>query len=109
MKKRISFLISILLGVIAFVLHSLARDEIMRGQHLKAARIEAVAKQQISYTPDPEAVRLSSSGRILSKVGHIFTFSSLACLVVALIRRESGWYSIPIMLLLSDVVVQLLL
>jgi hypothetical protein len=109
MKKRTFFLVSILLGVIALGFHSVARDQISSGQHLKAVRVAAAEPQKIIYTPDPEAVRLSGNGRTFNTVGLIFTFSCLAFLVVARVRHESGWYSIPFMLLFCDILVQMLL
>ena len=109
MKKHTFFLVAILLGVIALGIHSVARHQIMSAQDLKAEGIAAAVQQHFRYVPDPEAVSLSGSGHTLNAVGLIFTFCCLVFLVVALVRRESGWYSIPIMLLLSDILVQMLL
>jgi hypothetical protein len=109
MSKRTFFLASVLLAFVAFAVHGVGREQLVASSHRKAKRLETAVTQHIDYTPDPEAVRLDTSGRALNKVGLLFTFSSLACVIVAIIRRESGWYSIPIMLLLADVTVQMLL
>ena len=109
MKKHIFFLVAILLGVIALGIHSIARNQIMSAQHFKAEGIAAAVRQHVSYIPDPEAVRLSGSGYTLNTVGFFFTVCCLIFLVVALVRRESGWYSIPILLLISDIFVLMLL
>lgn len=109
MKNRTFFLSSILMGVIAIGFHSVARDHILRGQLLKSKRIDAAFIQNMNYLSDLEANRLSGSGHILNTVGLIFTFSCLALLIRAFVRREPGWYSIPIMLLLLDIYLQVLL
>ncbi len=109
MSKRTFFLASVLLALVAFAMHGVGRERLVASSHLKAKRIETSVTQHTNYTPDQEAVRLSASGRTLNKVGLLFTFSSLACVIVALIRREPGWYSIPMMMLLADVTVQMLL
>src|SRR3954470_12378650 len=109
MSERTFFLASVLLAFVAFAVHGVGREQLVASSHRKAKRRETALTQHIAYTPDPEAVRLATSGRALNKVGLLFTFSSLACVIVAIIRRESGWYAIPIMLLLADVTVQMLL
>jgi hypothetical protein len=108
-KRRTFFLASILLAVIALTVHAVARDQLVQGSIRKAKRIEGTAMQGTSYTPDPEAIRLSRCGTVLNKIGLAFTFPALACVVVALIRREPGWYSIPVMLLFADLAEQILL
>ena len=108
MNKRAFFLTSVLLGIVALISNSIAYDQIMAAQHLTAGRLSVAAHQQVHYTPDPEAVRLSSSSRILNLAGLIFTVCCFAFFIVALVRREPGWYSIPIMLLFFDIFVQLL-
>jgi hypothetical protein len=107
--KRACFGASILLAIVALSFHSVARDKILSAAHLKAERISAAQKQQIAYTPDLAAVSLSRSGHTLNKTGLVFTFLSFACMIVAAIRHESGWYSVPTMLLLADVLVMMLL
>ncbi len=77
--------------------------------HRSAQGIQAASQQHVQYAPDAETVRLRNTEHILNNVGLVFMFSSLACMVVALIRRESGWYSIPIMLLMFDLMTQMLL
>jgi hypothetical protein len=109
MKKRIIFLASVVLAFVALVIHSVARDKLDAGSKLKAKQLEVAVKQHTHYTPDPEASRLFSTGRTLNHVGMVFTISAAICVFVAMARREPGWYSIPLMLLLCDLVVQMLL
>jgi len=109
MKKRIFFPATILLVIIALVLHFTARAQILEGQHLKSKSIEAAMEKQTQVVDDPTAKSLSNNGRIFNNVGLVFALCSLICLVLALLRREPGWYSIPILLLLSDLTVQMLL
>jgi hypothetical protein len=109
MSKRTFFITSIALALIALVLHSVASDKLERGSHLKAKQLEIAVTQQTHYTADPEADRLFRSGHILSRIGMAFTISSAACVFVAIARRESGWYSVPLLLLFFDFAVQFLL
>jgi hypothetical protein len=109
MKTRAFFLSSVLLGLIALLVHSVASDQIMQSVHRRAQNIAAAVEQHIPIAPDPEATRLRDSGYRLNTVGLAFTLSCVVCGVVAFVRRESGWYSIPIMLLFFDVTVMMLL
>ena len=108
-KRRTFFLPSILLVLVALGFHSAARDQILQGSRRRAQSIEAAIKQQIRAAPDVEAARLSNNVHALNKIGLVFAFSCVVCLAVAFVRRESGWYSIPIMLLFADLMVQMLL
>jgi hypothetical protein len=109
MKKRIFYLASIVLLAIAVGFHCIGRERMLEGQRLKAKNIELAVKQQAQVEADPTAEQLSKSGRVLNHVGLVFTLSGLTCLVVTGIRREQGWYAIPILLLVFDLIVQLLL
>jgi hypothetical protein len=109
MKKRTFYLTSILLGLLALCLHLGARDQLVASQHLKAECISNAMRDHISYSPDPRSVELNERHRILNDIGLVFAFSCLAALVMALLLRESGWYSIPVGLLISDFIVQMLL
>ena len=107
--KRHFFPWSVILGVIALTVHLVARDQMTRYMHQHAVEIAAASQQQGTFTPGAATVRLRDNSRILDRVGLVFAFSCLVCLVVALVRRESGRYSIPIILLLFDTVTELLL
>jgi hypothetical protein len=109
MNKRPFYCASVLLAIVALVLHFVGRVQTEGGQHLKALRISAAVKQQIKYTPDLEAFRLSARARLNNRIGLIFTFTSLACMFIALIRGDQGLYSIPVLLLFFDAGLLLLL
>ena len=98
-----------MLGVIALVFSLVGRDQSVQASHHKAERIAAAYENHTPYTPDPQAVRLAHDGRILSIVGAVFTASGLCCMLVALFRREKGWYLILSGLLVSDVAALILL
>lgn len=98
---------SIALGIIALVIHSIATDEIAKGSRLKAQRISLAVSQHTAYTPDPEAQQLFHSARILIPVGTAFIVSCALCVFVAMARRESGWYSIPLLLIFFDFALQM--
>jgi hypothetical protein len=75
-----------------------------KGQHIKANGIEYAVKQNTSYSPDPEVKRLSESSRLFNDFGNGFALCCLICLVVAFVRHEVGWFSIPIFLLIGDLI-----
>jgi hypothetical protein len=115
-KKRPFFLLSILLVLIGLVLHVVAQGEMMQGEHLRAQDLETAVKQReasnqynqpIHRPLDPEADRLLQSSNTLYKVGFVFTFLCVASMGVAAFRRESGWYPIPALLLIFDVLILL--
>jgi hypothetical protein len=109
MNKRTIFLASVAFAFIALVIHSVAREKFDAGSKLKAKQLEAAVMQQTHYIPDPEVSRLCSTGRTLNHVGMAFTISAAICLFVAIARREPGWYSVPLLLLVFDLGVQMLL
>ena len=109
MNKRTFFLVSVSLALAALVLHSVAHDRLDAGSELKAKQIEAAFKQQTPYIPDPEASRLFSTGRTLNYVGTVFTVLAAICVFAAIARRERGWYSVPLTLLVFDLGVQMIL
>src|ERR1017187_9192199 len=109
MNNRTIFLASVVLAFVALVIHSVAREKFDTGSKLKAKQLEVAVKQQTHYTPAPEASRLFSTGRTLNRVGTGFTITAAICVFVAIARREPGWYSVPLLLLLFDLGVQMLL
>jgi len=109
MKKRTFFLTAIILGAIALVLHGAGYDHMARASSRHALGIQQAYMQHTKYVPDAEVVRLGQSARALNAVGLVFTFSCVTALVVAVIRHEPGWYSIPILLLFFDVMMMMLL
>lgn len=109
MSKRTFFLTSIVLAFDALVLHCIAREKIMLGSHLKAVRLQAAVNDQTNYSSDTEAERLFRDGRTLSRIGFASTITSAACVFVAIARRETGPYSVPLLLLVLDLGAQMLL
>ena len=109
MNKRTIFLTSVAFAFVALLIHSVAREKLDAGSKLKARQLEAAVKQQTPYIPDPEASRLFRTGRTLNHVGMAFTVSAAICVFMAIVRREPGWYSVPLLLLVFDLGVQMLL
>ncbi len=107
MNKRTFFLTSIVLAFVALVLHSIAREKIMHGSHLKAVRLQAVGNDQTNFSTDTEAERLFRNGRTLNRIGFASTIKSAACVFVAIARRETGPYSVPLLLLVLDLGTQM--
>jgi hypothetical protein len=109
MRKRAFFLTSVVLAIIALIIHLAGRDQSVKGSEHMAQSISAAVKQNIKAVSDPMAADYRNEGRILDRIGIVFTFSSVICLLAATYRRESGWYSIPILLLFFDLMAQMLL
>jgi hypothetical protein len=108
MKKRTFLVTAIILGALAVVLHSTGYSQMAQATSRFAHGIEQAYRQHTEYVQDAETVQLRQTAHILNTVGLVFTLSCVAALVVAIARRESGWYSIPIMLLFFDVMVMML-
>jgi uncharacterized membrane protein YhaH (DUF805 family) len=109
MNRHAFFIAAVLLALVAFVTHSVARGFLTDAMHRKAERYEQVQKQHIAYTPDPQALQSDRSYNVLTIVGVVLTALSLVCMVAALMRRERGWYLVLILLLGFDLVLPMLL
>jgi hypothetical protein len=109
MNKRVIFLASVILAFVALVILSVAQDKLDAGSKIKAKQLEVAVMQHTVYTPDPEASRLFRAGRMLIHVGMAFTISAAICVLVGIARREPGWYSVPLLLLVLDLGVLMLL
>jgi ABC-type Fe3+ transport system permease subunit len=109
MNRHAFFRGAILLALVAFITHLVARGFLVDAMHRKGERLEWVQKQHIAYTPDPQALRSSRSYNILTTVGVLITALSLVCMGTAMVRRENGWYLILILLLFFDVALPMLL
>jgi hypothetical protein len=109
MRKHIFYVASIFCALISIGVHLQERDEFLKGQQIEAKNAEYALEHQTRLVADPVAQQLSDRGKSLNKVGVIFTFSGLICIVVAWLRHESGWYLIPIVLLLFGLMAQMLL
>lgn len=107
MRIRRYFLASIVGAFIALCLHITARDLDIESVTIRAKTWNRSDTEKIQMRA--EADRLAHRGHVVFWIGLFFTFGGLACLVTAIIRHEPGWYLIPVFLLLSDVMTQILL
>lgn len=108
-ERRTFFIWAVLLALIALFTHSAARGFLEDSMHRGAARLRQVQEQHITYAPDPQAVQSGRIYNILTIFGLAFTATSLVCMVVASVRRESGWYLLLMLLLFADIIVPMLL
>jgi hypothetical protein len=108
-KKHKFYISAVLLATIALVLNMMGRDRFVQASRHKAQRIAAAQEQHTSYLMDSESARLGQSGRVLTTVGVTLAFFGLGSMIVALIRREGGWYLFLVGVLLSDIVAVMLL
>jgi len=77
--------------------------------HREAANISQAVKEQAPYAKDPVAVQESHMWNVLTGAAVVLTVLSAVCVATAAIRREPGWYSIPLLLLVLDIGVFMLL
>jgi hypothetical protein len=108
-KKHTFYTSAVLLATIALVLNMIGRDRFVQASRHKAQHIGAAQGQHTTYVMDSESARLVQSGRVLTTVGVTLAFFGMGSTIVALIRREGGWYLILAGLLLSDIVAVMLL
>jgi len=108
-KKRTFYPAAVLFGVTALVLNSVGHGLDVECSSRRAHAISGAYTQHVNYVRDAETVRLLHTGYALSTIGLVFTLSGIACLVVALARREHGWYLILTGLLVLDIIVLMLL
>ncbi len=107
MKTRVCFWMAILLAVVTLTLHAVARDHRVAGSRLRAQSWTRAPAEQRRMLVEAD-VRMGFA-KAYGYTGLAFMIASLGFVVSALLRHERGWYSIPIMLLLADVVLQMLL
>lgn len=121
MGKRTFFLTSILLLVIAYGIDGFAAGA--RIEHMRLGKIWMTAvwahHKQVDLLGDrkesggskilepapakpPELDRLKNRIATLIQFQFIVSFCGLAALAVARVRRESGWYWVPILLAYID-------
>ena len=117
MKKRTFFLTSILLLLLAYGIGVIAADARVKRRRLMSVWITAVSahhKQVVLLsetqkdavtnplepipTRPPEIDGLANRSNTLIQIEFIVSFCGLAALAVARVRRESGWYWVPILL-----------
>jgi hypothetical protein len=106
MKNTNCFLLTIAAVIIAFIFHSVEYTLVFK-------RLDWVSKIPSLEPAQRETARAKAESAlrpiiIVGRVGNAFLFVSILFFVLAVLRRERGWYSIPIMLILADVLVQML-
>ena len=121
MKKRTFFLTSILLLLLAYGIDGAAASA--RAKHMRLGMIWMKStlehRKQVDLLSDrkegggskildpapvkpPELGRLKNRIATLIQIQFIVSFCGLAALAVARVRRESGWYWVPILLAYID-------
>lgn len=105
MRERLFYSISVIVLIVAFALHLLARETLNEGRRLKAKRIENTIMSKTSLAVTPAEASLSSSGRNYNRLGWVFTAIGTLCLIKAFHHRETGWFSVPIVVLVADIFV----
>ena len=109
MRNHTFLYLSILAGAVALISLLEARDWNLKAAHIRAVRRQAAHVQHIAYVPDPEAARWGGNAEILDIAGLASVVLCVGFLLTASIRHESGWYSIPLLLILFDFIAFLLL
>lgn len=107
MPKPSFYFTSLLTAFIALLLHTASHVASVEGSLTKgrSLKLEGAEKEKMKA----EVARHRRNGVRLFYVGLAFSLSSIACLVTAVIRKEPGWSSIPILLLFFGLMAQLLL
>src|SRR5690349_15062022 len=107
MSDRIYFLSAVLLATLTLLLHATSRRFDVKSTSIRAQMWNRsdVEKQQAKTQADQYRARASA----IFYTGLGFTFCSIGCLAVARFRKERGRYSIPILLLFFDLIMQRLL
>ncbi|MDB6055117.1 MAG: hypothetical protein JWN25_2640 [Verrucomicrobiales bacterium] len=106
MKNTNWFLLSIAATMVAIIFHSVEYTLVFQ-------RLEWVSKIPSLDSSQRETARGKAESALrpitmVGRVGNAFLFASILLVGLALHRRERGWYSIPIMLILSDILIQML-
>ncbi len=109
MNKSTFYPAAVILALVALVAHCVARSFLEDYMHRTASRLAQTQKQQIAYTPDPQALKSSRDYSALTRIGVVLTVLSVVCMVTAMFRHERGWYLILILVLFFDVVAPMLL
>ena len=102
--KNPFYLAAIVLGLVAVLFVVIGSSETARVSRAEVARLAAAERAHARAAPDPEITRLAHMGRLHMNTGMILAAVSVVCVVIALLRRERGWYSIPLLLVIFAVV-----
>jgi hypothetical protein len=117
MQKRPFYFAALLALIVAFVLDMQAADFIVKSSRLVKAWNEnyaelrksedlhtAKGESHLSPPPKPpEIAQFSLKAQRLTQIGMAFDLFGAISLVVAYRRKESGWYFLPILLLIFNV------
>ncbi len=94
---------TIALGIIAFLLNSAAYQQTLQGEVFRARRMEQAVRTHIRYVQDEETIEMILAGEILTIVGLTITLAGFACIAIAIVRREKGWYLLPLCVLFFSI------
>jgi len=109
MKKSTFYLWAVILALMAFVTHCVARSYLEDSMHRKAARFAQIQIQHIAYTPDPQALQSIGKYKVLTCIGAALTVLAVVCMVTSMFRHERGWYLILILIFFFDIGIAMLL
>lgn len=102
--KRLYYLASVFVILVALVLHLFGREQTLKAQRLKAKRLETI-EHTIQSSDNTKERFLFRMGQALTEIGSAFTAFSVIFLGVSLWRKESGWLLMPILFLFSDLMI----
>jgi hypothetical protein len=109
MRKSAFYPTAVVLAILALFLNFMAHEQWHQASNHRAGRIATAHLQHIQYVQDAKGASLVQTARVLTVVGVALMLSGAACTVVALFRREEGWYLILSGLLMSDILALMLL
>jgi hypothetical protein len=108
-EKHPFYLAAILIGVIALISGCYGQGKIGQASRRQVVAMKNARLQNLEYTGDAEVKRLLHAGDVGQTVGLILSLSCLACMTVARLRREPGFYSIPLMLFFASLLMSVIL
>ena len=108
MRNRF-FAIACLLAIVALSIHFVSRELAKQARFERALRISKPSAQHPYTDEDPEIRRLSMVPDALTSAGLALTLLSFACMIIARVRGERGWYVILSILLVAGILAPMLL
>lgn len=97
-------LLAFFVAVIAFFLNAFGYDQLDKGCSLDAQAIKTAYQQHIKYVRDAEATRLYDHGAVLRMWSMAFTIIGFVCMLIAMARKERGWYLLLLFFLCLDAI-----
>jgi hypothetical protein len=107
MSKKTFYILSLVMSICALFSHGIAHNkqlEIIR-VHAQMRNLNDPEKQQLRIHADG----LKVTSRMLWRIGIGFALGGVVCLVAARLRKESGWFSLPILFLFLDLIMMMIL